>query len=122
MVDVDNYVNDPKAIDRRDKDKISGILFKKLKKARWPDTDECDCSEKYSITIDSAGRVSKVTLIDYATYISDNDEFDICIATVLSALKKLKFDIVKDKGKPIAEDVYLEIWVTEKGKLENWTY
>jgi hypothetical protein len=40
---------------------------------------------------------------------------------MLNALKTLKFDIVKDKGKPIAEDIYIEIWVEDNGKVENWT-
>ena len=32
--DVDNYIDDPKRIDRRDKSKISDLLFKKLKKVK----------------------------------------------------------------------------------------
>jgi hypothetical protein len=36
-------------------------------------------------------------------------------------LKKLQFDIIKDKGKPIAENVYLEIWVEDNWKIKNWT-
>ena len=38
------------------------------------------------------------------------------------SLKKLQFDIIEDKGKPIGEDIYIEIWFDEKnGKIENWT-
>ena len=36
-------------------------------------------------------------------------------------LKKLKFDILKDKGIPIAEDIYIEIWFNDDGTIENWT-
>jgi hypothetical protein len=124
---VTNYVDDPKGIDRRDKDKVSNILFKKLKKAKWQSSDECDCSEKYLITIDSSGQVSKVTMIDYDTdekidKMWERAEFDFCINTIYTALSKLKFDIIKNRGIPISEDIYLEIWVTDKGRLENWTY
>ena len=41
---------------------------------------------------------------------------------MLEALKNLQFDIIKNKGIPISEDVYLEIWLdSDTGKLENWT-
>lgn len=123
---VANYVDDPKGIDRRDKDKVSNILFKKLQKAKWQGSDECDCSEKYLITIDSSGQVSKVTMIGYDTdqkinQFWDRAEFDFCIRTILTTLSKMKFDVIKDKGIPISEDIYLEIWVTDRGRLENWT-
>jgi hypothetical protein len=36
-------------------------------------------------------------------------------------LKSLRFAILKDKGKPIAEEIYIEIWVEDNGKLENRT-
>ncbi len=48
-------------------------------------------------------------------------ELDFCIKNIYESLKPLKFDIIKDKGKPIAEDIYLEIWVEDNGKIENWT-
>ncbi|MDM8173169.1 hypothetical protein QT327_02180 [Olivibacter sp. 47] len=48
-------------------------------------------------------------------------ELDFCIKNIYELLKPLKFDIIKDKGKPIAEDIYLEIWVEDNGKIENWT-
>jgi hypothetical protein len=39
-----------------------------------------------------------------------------------NALKTLKFDIIKDKGKPMSEDIYIEIWIEDNGKIENWTH
>ena len=51
----------------------------------------------------------------------EKDEYIFCINKVLNALQSLKFDIIKDKGKPIPEDIYIEIWVEENGKLKNWT-
>jgi hypothetical protein len=122
--DVENYVDDPKRIDRKDKNKISDILFKKLKKAKWKNKDEFDCSDKYMVTIDENGNVSKVRMLYTDEEIEkyyEKDEYNFCIKKMYDALKSLKFDIIKDKGKPITEDIYLEIWVEDNGKLENWT-
>jgi hypothetical protein len=122
--DVENYVDNPKRIDRRDKDKISDILFLKLKKSKWKNKEDFDCSEKYMVTIDENGNVSKVRMLyseeELEKYF-EKDEYNFCISKVYNVLKLLKFDIIKDKGKPIAEDVYIEIWVEDNGKLENWT-
>ena len=59
MEDVENYVDDPGRIDRKDKNKISDILFKKLKKSKWKNKEDLDCSEKYMVTIDEQGNVFK---------------------------------------------------------------
>lgn len=128
MENIENYVDNPKAIDRKNKDKISDILFKKIKKAKWINIDSIDCSEKYLVTIGKDGKVSKVTMLGYQSADSidkywKRDEYNYCINTIFSALKKLEFDIIKDKGKPISEDIYIEIWFDEKkGKIENWTH
>lgn len=125
---VENYVNNPKYIDRKDKDKVSDILFKKIKKAKWINVDSIDCSEKYLVTIGIDGKVSKVTMLGYQSQDSidkywDKNEYDYCINTIFNSLSKLKFDILKDKGKPISEDIYIEIWFDEKkGKIQNWTH
>lgn len=124
-VDVENYVDDPKRIDRKDKNKISDILYKKIKKAKWKNADSCDCSDKYFVTIDKAGNVSNVQMLYKPEEIEeyyDKDEYSFCVSTILTALKKLHFDIIKDKGKPISEDIYIEIFFTDKGKIENWTH
>jgi len=34
----------------------------------------------------------------------------------------LQFDIIKRKGKPMEENVLLEIWFEENGAIENWTF
>lgn len=128
MENVDNYIHIPKAIDRKNKDEVSDILFKKIKKTKWINADSIDCSEKYLVTIGNDGKVSKVTMLGYQSQDSidkywERNEYDYCINTVFSSLKKLQFDILKDKGKPISEDIYIEIWFDEKkGKVENWTH
>ncbi len=125
---VQNYIDDSRRINRKDKNKVSDILFKKLKKVKWLNIDSIDCSEKYLVTIGKDGMVSNVGMFIYQSADSidkywERDEYNYCINTVLNAFKKLKFDIIKDKGKPIPEDIYIEIWFDEKkGKLKNWTH
>lgn len=124
VADYDNYIDDPKRIDRRDKDKISDLLFKELKKAKWKNKNDYDCSEKYLVTIDENGNVSKVRMLlddEEIEKFYDKDEFNFCISNMLNALKHLKFDIIKDKGRPISEDIYIEIWIEDNGRIKNWT-
>lgn len=126
IADVDNYEDNPKAINRKYKSKLSDILFKQLKKVRWKSTDKYDCSDEYLVTIGENGKVSKVIMPEYPTQDSidkywDKDEYNYCINNVFKALQKLKFDIIKDKGKPISEYIYVEIWFDSRRKIENWT-
>jgi hypothetical protein len=126
--DVNNYVHSPNRIGRKNKNKVSDILFKKLKKVKWINIDSIDCSEKYLVTIDKDGIVSNVTMLKYQSTDSideywERDEYNYCINTILNAFKDLKFDIIKDKGKPIVEQIYIEIWFDmETRKIENWTH
>lgn len=120
---VNNYEKVPNGIYRKDKTKLSDIIFKKLKKIKW----KGDCSEKFLVTINEKGKISKIIMQDYKTdkeidEAFDRNEYNYCINTMLEALKNLQFDIIKNKGIPISEDVYLEIWLdSDTGKLENWT-
>ena len=43
------------------------------------------------------------------------------VITVKKAVKGLEFDIIKRKGIPIEEVVYIELWFEENGTIENWT-
>lgn len=122
--DVENYVDNPRRINRKDKDKLSDILFNKLKNAKWKNKDDFDCSDKYMVTIGENGIVSKVRMLYSDEEIGkyyEKDEYNFCIKKLYDALKSLKFDIIKDKGRPIAEDIYIEIWIEDNGKIENWT-
>lgn len=123
--DVKNYIDDPKRIDRRDKNKVSDLLFKKLKKINWKNSNDFDCGTKYLVTIDEKGNISKVRMVYSDEEIEEfyeKDEYNFCIEKIFNSLKSLKFDIIKDKGKPISEDIYIHIWQEENGKLENWTH
>lgn len=123
--DVENYVDDRKRIDRRYGAKTSDIIFKKLKKSNWKNAKDFDCGETYMVTIDENGNVSKVRMLRTQEEIEkyyEKDEYNFCIDKMFNALKSLKFDIIKDKGKPIKEEIYIKIWQEDNGKLENWTH
>lgn len=123
--DVDNYIDDLKRIDRRDKNKISDLLFKNLKSTKWKNKNDYDCGDKYLVTIDENGNVSKVRMLYTDEEIEkyyEKDEYNFCIDKMFNTLKNLKFDIIKDKGRPISEDIYIEIWIEDNGKIENWTH
>lgn len=124
MKNVINYEDDPKGIDRKDKGKISKILFRRLKRAKWKNGKEFDCSTAYFVTINENGIVSNVRMHYSDEEIEeyyDKDEYDFCINKIYNSLKTLKFDIIKDKGVPITEDIYIEIWMEDNGRLKNWT-
>jgi hypothetical protein len=122
--DVNNYIDDPNRINRRDKNKVSEFLFKKLKKTKWKNSNDFDCSEKYLVKIDEKGNISKVSMLysdeDIKKYY-EQDEYNYCINKMFNALKDLKFDIIKDKGKPVSEEIYIEIWIEDNGRIKNWT-
>jgi len=48
-------------------------------------------------------------------------EYKFCVAKVAKALRPLRFDIIKDKGIPISEEIYLEIWIGDDWTFENRT-
>ena len=123
--EVHNYQKIPKAINRIDKNKVSDLLFKELKKMKLKNANDFDCGTKYFVTINEKGSVSKVRMLYSDKEIEkyyEKGEYDFCVEKMLNALKDLKFDIIKDKGRPISEDIYIEIWQKEHGKLENWTH
>lgn len=123
--DFENYIDDPKRINRRDKSKVSTIMFKKLKRAKWKNKNDFDCGEKYLVTIDENGSVAKVKMLYSDEEIEkyyEKDEYNFCITKMFNALKDLKFDIIKDKGKPISEDIYIQTWIESNGKIKNWTH
>jgi len=123
---IENYVDNPLGINREDKNKISDILFEEIKKVKWKNIDKFDCSEKYLVTIDKSGNISNIIMPEYQTADTidkywDRNEYNYCLNNMRNALNKLKFDIIKDKGQPISEDIYIEIWFEDKKKIENWT-
>ncbi|HEX5167988.1 MAG TPA: hypothetical protein VFW11_02360 [Cyclobacteriaceae bacterium] len=124
--EIENYLDHPKRLNRRYTDTISNVLFKRLERLKWKTIGRFDCSEKYIITIGTNGRVSKVSMVDYQTAeeidkLWERTEYNYCINTIQNGLRRLKFDIVKEGNRPIEEDIYLQIWFEENGRLVNLT-
>lgn len=123
---IENYIDDPNRINRRYKDTISKVLFNELYKLNWNNKKDFDCSEKYIVTIGKNGEVSDVIMSEYQTKEEikefwDRNEYNYCLKAVRKGLRDLKFDILKMNGKPVEERYYVEIWIEEDGKLEEWT-
>ena len=126
VTEVTNYIDVPDHINRRYQDTISNVLFEELKKYDWKRINDYDCSEKYLITIGKNGKIGKVSIAEYQTKKEIKDywergEYSYCVRTISKALKNLRFDVLRVEGKSVEEEVYLEIWIEEDGKLENWT-
>ncbi|GLB49391.1 hypothetical protein [Neptunitalea lumnitzerae] len=123
----ENYIDLENGIDRMEKDSISNILFDHIKSYKWTKLDKIDCGESYTIVIGANGKISDVLLTDYQTeeqiekYWDTKREYNFCLKSVEKALSELQFDIIKRKGKPIKEKVFIELWFNEDGTMENWT-
>ncbi|WP_406684365.1 hypothetical protein N1F78_01140 [Seonamhaeicola sp. MEBiC1930] len=122
-----NYINLKNGIDRLKRDTISDILFNSIKEYKWKKLDKFDCGESFIVEIGRNGKITDVIMTDYQTadeieyYWDTKREYNYCIKSVKKALSKLQFDILKRKGEPIYEKVYIEIWFNENGTIENWT-
>ncbi|WP_179320182.1 hypothetical protein [Winogradskyella helgolandensis] len=124
--EIQNYVDDPKRINRKYGDTISKVIFNELSKLNWKNKNDFDCSEKYLVTIGKNGEVTKVIMPEYRTKEEikrfwEPKEYKHCIKTVQKGLKDLKFDILKVNRKAIEERYYVDIWIEDDGTLEDWT-
>jgi hypothetical protein len=125
--DEKNYDDLKNGIERLERDSISNIIFNKIKNYEWTKLDKFDCSELYTLVIGKKGKITNVIMTDYQTKESIKEfwdtkrEYNHCIKSIKKALSNLQFDILKKKGKPIEEKVFLEIWFNEDGTIENWT-
>jgi len=121
---IENYIDTPNRINRKRNDRVSDILFEKIKNYKWTKLDKFDCSETYKIRINKHGEIDLVEMNLTKEEIKDfyeKNEYKHCINSLKKSLKGLKFDIIKRKGKPIEEYVYIELWFEEDGTIENWT-
>ncbi len=78
-----------------------------------------DCGNGYWVTINEKGIVTKVAIRFYEdgdSPIEDKEE-NFCINKVYNALKDLKFDVIKDKGMPISEEIYLDVFQEDNGRM-----
>lgn len=124
--EIKNYIDEPNRINRKYKDTISKVMFNELSKTNWDNKEDFDCSEKYLVTIGKNGEISNVIMVEYQTKKDikefwDKNEYNYCVNAVFKKLRGLKLDVMKRNNKPIEEKIYLEIWVEDNGKLEDWT-
>jgi len=122
--EIQNYIDNPSRINRRQNDKISKILFEKIQNYKWKKLEDFDCSETYRVRINKKGRIDLVEMNlskDEIKNFYERGEYQHCIRSMKKALKGLKFDIIKRRGKPIEEYVYIEIWFEDDGSIENWS-
>ncbi len=124
---VQNYIDIPERINRRYGDSIVSEIFDVIKRIKWRDIDKFDCSEVYSITIGTNGLIKDIIMAEYQTeeeiqkYWDTRREYNYCLRTLRNALKAMKFDILKESGEPIEEEIHLDIWFNDDGTIENWT-
>lgn len=125
--DQQNYIDLENGIDRFRRDSISDILFNQIKRYKWTKRNKFDCGEAYTVVIGKNGKITNVLMTDYQTkelikeYWDSKREYNYCIKSIKKALSDLQFDIVKRKGEPIEEKVYIEIWFKTDGTILNWT-
>jgi len=124
---VDNYIPVKKGISRLDSNRkhITDTLFKLVKEFNWKKLSDCDCDDKYLISINAKGKISNVELIPY-TNNKDTAQIEIedhkkCIKKFKRKFKELQFDIVRWHGEPYEEKYYFELFYTVEGELEDWT-
>lgn len=121
---VTNYVAKKGRQDRRIKSTINSIFYQYLQRVNWDD-DKCDCQESYHITINNSGKIGEINMPEYSSKSMiekywEPEEYKCCIDTLKHALKGIRFNILKDKGKSISETINIEIWLDANGNLENW--
>jgi hypothetical protein len=122
--EIQNYIDNPNRINRKQNDKISKILFVRIQNYKWKELEDFDCSETYRVRINKKGRIDLVEMNLSKEDIDkfyEKDEYRHCIRSMQKALKCLKFDVIKRRGKPIEEYVYIEIWFEDDGSIENWS-
>ncbi len=127
QVAINNYVHIKNGISRIDENRPNVIrkIFRQISKLNWTMLSECDCDDRYLITVDEQGKIGDITLIPYTdntdTAQMEVENNQICITEFKRILKKMQFDIVTWNGRPFRENYRLELFYSNKNKLENWT-
>lgn len=121
-----NYIDEVNCINRKNNDTISNILFEAIKELDWTYLDKYGCADgdTYLISINSKGKVVRVSFLNYRDEeldeYWDNKEYRKCFKFLKKSLSGLQFDQVFWHGKKFEDVVYLTIFYSD-GKLENWS-
>ena len=120
--EVENYVDLPNGINRRYDDKHYEDVFEELKKLNWEELHKVSCDEEYLITIGADGIINKVSMYAYQEEDTINEywkrkDYNHCLKSIKQGLSKLRFDILKQRGKAIEETLYFELWYDRENKV-----
>ena len=125
--EIDNYIHVNNGISRLDSNKkfIIDSIFLLIKKLYWKNLSECNCDDKYLISVGGKGKIDNIELIPYTsnkdTALLEIKDHKKCIRKFKRQLKNLQFDIVTWNGRPYEEKYFLHVFYTAEGELENWT-
>lgn len=115
---VNNYIDDPRRINRQYKDKPADTMLSRLRTLDMQKLDSCDCFEGYIVTIGKNGRVKGARMARYKPgeikEYWEMNEYRYCIKKVLRPLRSLRFDILKKAGKKIEEKIYVDVELLEE--------
>ena len=92
---VYNYIDLDNGISRLNRKVITNTVFKEIRNLNWKKLSECDCDDKYWITIDESGKISDIELVPVFDTKAENDEYaeelKPCIVKFKDKLKELIF-------------------------------
>lgn len=124
---IENYIKVPNGISRLEDNRklITDTIFGKIKNLDWKKLSDCECDDKYWVTINDKGKISDIAFVPYEGNEKENKQFakehKRCIKKIQEQTKDLQFDIIKWNGKPYEQKIKFEIFYTVEGKLENWS-
>jgi hypothetical protein len=122
---VDNYIDLKNGISRLKRKVITDTIYDKIRRLNWEKLSDCDCDDKYLITIDEKGKIGDIEVVSLSDIKKDIEEDSLehikCGKMFKRKLKGLQFDIITWNGKPYKERILFEIFYTADDKLENWT-
>lgn len=119
---IENYVDDINGINRKKADQVAKIIMEKLRLYKWKKLKQFDCSNRYEIRINKSGVVDQVKMIKLpGLKISKHDlkEMQHCMHALAKVLKDLQFDVIKRKGVPVEEEVFIELFFDENGSIRS---
>ena len=122
---VNNYIDLKNGISRLKNKVITDTIYDQIRRLNWEKLSDCDCDDKYWITIDEKGKIGDIELAYLSNTKGEIEEDSVehikCVKIFKRKLKGLQFDIITWNGKPYKERILFEVFFTVDAKLENWT-
>jgi hypothetical protein len=124
---IENYIKMPNGISRLEDNQklITDTIFNKIKNLDWKKLSDCECDDKYWMTINDKGKINSIAFVAFGDSKKEIQQFEKehkrCIRKIQKQIKDLQFDVIKWNGKPYAQKFTFEIFYTVEGNLENWS-